>query len=41
MIIRRTIKNAGTSYKPRRYELTILLIDGQYVAEIRWIDIPG
>ena len=40
MIIRRQVKNAGTSYKPLRYELTILLIDGRYQAEIRWIDRP-
>lgn len=40
MILRRVIRNAGTSYRPVRYELTISLIDGRHVAEIRWIDAP-
>jgi hypothetical protein len=38
-LVRRTIKNAGTSYRPLRWELSIYRTESGYCyAEIRWID---
>ena len=37
-LIRRQVRNAGTSYKPLRYEMAIYRTQSGYYAEIRWID---